>query len=403
MLNLLRKSYSGLSRETWILALVTLVNRSGMMVLPFLTIYLTSARNFTVAQAGIISAFFGLGSMIGSYSGGWLSDRFGYFSVQLASLILGGLSCVCLAWLTSFEALCIGMLITSALLDILRPAMSAAISSFAKAENITRSFSLIRMAINLGAGIGPAVAGILAGYSFHLIFIGDGLTSIAAGIVLYIYFHLKIKATRFSKKGITKTSSPLRDKSFFLFLILCMFYAIIFFQLFCTLPLYYDQVHHLQKIQTGYLIALNGLIVFVFEMMLVFKLENSVHPKKIIIIGVILSGAGLVMLNFFHSDYILIISMIVLSFSEIFAMPFMMTVAVSQADPTNRGTYTGIYSTAWSAAFILAPVIGTGIVTHFGFNVLWWAMGALSIITLCGMWLVVPRVYRIIEPPVQAP
>ena len=95
--------------------------------------------------------------------------------------------------------------------------------------------------------------------------------------------------------------------------------------------------------------------------------------------------------------------MIVLSFSEIFAMPFMMTVAVSQADPTNRGTYTGIYSTAWSAAFILAPIIGTGIVTHFGFHVLWWIMGALSIVTLCGMWLVVPRVYRIIEPPVQAP
>ena len=28
--------------------------------------------------------------MVGSYSGGWLSDRFGYFSVQLASLVLGG-------------------------------------------------------------------------------------------------------------------------------------------------------------------------------------------------------------------------------------------------------------------------------------------------------------------------
>ena len=402
MLNLLRKSYSGLSRETWILALVTLVNRSGMMVLPFLTIYLTSARNFTVAQAGIISAFFGLGSMIGSYGGGWLSDRFGYFAVQLVSLVLGGLSCVCLAWLTSFEALCIGMLITSSLLDLLRPALSAAISSFAKSENITRSFSLIRMAINLGAGIGPAAAGILAGYSFQLIFVGDGITSIAAGIVLYFYFHKKIKAVRFTKKGIITTPSPLRNKSYILFLILCMFYAIIFFQLFCTLPLYYDQVYHLLKKQTGYLIALNGLIVFLFEMMLVFKLENSVHPKKIIIVGVILSGLGLVMLNFFHSGYVLILSMIILSFSEIFAMPFMMTVAVSQADSSNRGIFTGIYSTAWSAAFVLAPILGTSIVTHFGFNVLWWAMGILSIITLCGMWLVVPKVYRIIEPPMPA-
>ncbi len=402
MLNLLRKSYSGLSRDTWILAFVTLVNRSGMMVLPFMTIYLTSSLNFTVAQAGIISAFYGLGSMVGSYSGGWLSDRFGYFSVQLVSLVLGGLSCVCLAWLTSFEALCIGMFITSAILDLLRPAMTAAISSFAKAENITRSFSLIRMAINLGAGFGPAVAGILAGYSFHLIFIGDGLTSIAAGVVLYIYFHKKIKASRFTKKGTLTTSSPLRSKSFLIYLILCMFYAIIFFQLFCTLPLYYDQVYQLQKIQTGYLIALNGLIVFIFEMMLVFKLENSIHPKKIIITGVILSGIGLVMLNFFHSGYVLIISMIVLSFSEILAMPFMMTVALSRAGPLNRGVYTGIYSTAWSAAFILAPIIGTGIVTHFGFNMLWWAMGGLSIITLCGMWLVVPKIHQSTEGSIPA-
>ena len=137
-------------------------------------------------------------------------------------------------------------------------------------------------------------------------------------------------------------------------------------------------------------------------MMLVFKLENSVHPKKIIIVGVILSGIGLVMLNFFDSGYVLILSMIILSFSEIFAMPFMMTVAVSQADSSNRGIYTGIYSTAWSAAFVLAPIIGTRIVTHFGFNVLWWVMGILSIITLCGMWLVVPKVYRIIEPPMPA-
>jgi predicted MFS family arabinose efflux permease len=217
---------------------------------------------------------------------------------------------------------------------------------------------------------------------------------------LYFYFHTKIKGTKFSKKIATSASTPLRSKSYLIFLILCMLYAIIFFQLFCTLPIYYDQVHHLLKKETGYLIALNGIIVFIFEMVLVFKLENSVHPKKIIIVGIILSGIGLVMLNFFHSGYILVISMIVLSFSEIFAMPFMMTVAISPADASNRGIYTGIYSTAWSAAFILAPIIGTAIVTHFGFPALWWSMGALSILTLIGMWLVVPKIYRIIEPPV---
>ncbi len=391
MFNLLRKSYSGLSKDTWILAGVTLVNRSGMMVLPFLTIYLTSAKNFTVAQAGIISSFFGLGSMCGSYFGGLLSDRMGYFPVQLISLILGGAACVTLGWVDGFIPLCIGMFITSALLDMLRPAMSAAVGSFASPDNVTRSFSLIRMAINLGAGVGPAIAGIVAGISFKWIFIGDGLTSIAAGFVLYYFFHSKIKDTTFSRKKTVPAPSPMRNINFVFYVILCSAYATIFFQLFCTLPLYYDQVHHLLKRETGYLIALNGLIVFAFEMMLVFKLENTVHPKKVILFGVFLAGVGLLMLNLFTSGLILILSMIVLSFSEIFAMPFMMTVAVAKADNTNRGRITGIYSTAWSAAFIIAPILGTTLVTHFGFDVLWWSMSALALLTMLGMWVVVGR------------
>jgi MFS family permease len=247
------------------------------------------------------------------------------------------------------------------------------------------------MAINLGAGVGPAIAGIVAGISFKWIFIGDGLTSVAAGIVLYYFFHAKIKKVTFSKKPEVRAPSPMRNMNFVWYVVLCSAYATIFFQLFCTLPLYYDQVHHLLKRETGYLIALNGLIVFAFEMMLVFKLENAIHPKKIIIAGVFLAGVGLLMLNFFTTGFILVISMIVLSFSEIFAMPFMMTVAVAKADHTNRGRITGIYSTAWSAAFIIAPIMGTTIVTHWGFDVLWWTMSAIAVFTMIGMWIVVGR------------
>jgi MFS family permease len=126
-------------------------------------------------------------------------------------------------------------------------------------------------------------------------------------------------------------------------------------------------------------------------MMLVFKLENAVHPRKVIITGILLSGIGLIILNFFSSGIILVISMIILSFSEIFAMPFMMTVAVSKADHTNRGRYTGIYSTALSAAFILAPLVGTTIVTHFGFTTLWYAMSLFAVFTMIGMWVIVGK------------
>jgi MFS family permease len=74
-------------------------------------------------------------------------------------------------------------------------------------------------------------------------------------------------------------------------------------------------------------------------------------------------------------------------------MPFMMTVAVSKADASNRGVYTGIYSASWAAAFILAPVIGSFIVTHWGFSTLWWCLGAFSAILTLAVRYIVPKVY----------
>ena len=56
-------SYSGLSRESWMLAIVMLLNRTGSMVLPFLGIYLTSQLHFTLEQSGIVLSCFGIGSI----------------------------------------------------------------------------------------------------------------------------------------------------------------------------------------------------------------------------------------------------------------------------------------------------------------------------------------------------
>jgi len=35
-----RNAYTGLSRSTWLLSLIMLINRSGTMVVPFMTLYM---------------------------------------------------------------------------------------------------------------------------------------------------------------------------------------------------------------------------------------------------------------------------------------------------------------------------------------------------------------------------
>ena len=84
-------SFRGLSREIWWLALITFINRAGTMVIPFLSLYLTQDLGFTLENVGIIMTCFGIGSLIGSWVGGKLTDVFGYYKVMLISLLLTGL------------------------------------------------------------------------------------------------------------------------------------------------------------------------------------------------------------------------------------------------------------------------------------------------------------------------
>ena len=72
--SLYRNAFAGLSRPAWMLAVVMLINRSGAMVVPFLSVYLTEHLHFSLKQAGLVLSLFGMGSLCGSFLGGYLTD-----------------------------------------------------------------------------------------------------------------------------------------------------------------------------------------------------------------------------------------------------------------------------------------------------------------------------------------
>ena len=91
--NLLRRYFSnfkGFSREIWILTLITFINRAGTMVLPFLSKYLKEDLHFSYSQVGWIMVCFGTGSMVGSWLGGKLSDKIGFYRIMIFSLFNPG-------------------------------------------------------------------------------------------------------------------------------------------------------------------------------------------------------------------------------------------------------------------------------------------------------------------------
>lgn len=395
ILTLYRNAYGGLSQEAWMLALVMFLNRSGSMVLPFLSIYVTGPLGFSLEQAGYILGAFGLGSMAGAFLGGWLSDKIGNFNVQFFSLTLGGALFLCIPLFTRFETLAVAIFIASTVIECLRPANSASVAVYAKPENITRAFSLNRMALNLGFSIGPAVGGLLATISYSWLFIADGFTCIAAGILFYFYFRKKSPRNPEAEQKTLLTAiaspSPYKDVPFLVFVGLTGLFALVFFQFFFTLPIYYREAYSLSEAQIGGLLAFNGLIVFSAEMILVYLLEHRFRLWRIIVTGTLLNGLSYILLNAAGAEYILYVSVFLLSTAEILAMPFMVSFIVRRAGEAKRGAYLGLYSFAYAAAFIFAPYLGTQLIAHFGFSTLWWVLGGISAGTALGFFLLLPR------------
>jgi predicted MFS family arabinose efflux permease len=376
-----RNAYTGLSRSTWLLSIVMLINRSGTMVVPFLTLYLIS-RGYSVSKAGLVFAFFGLGAFSGAFVGGKLTDKIGFYPVQIITLLGGGVMFFVLSGIKTYWLICLFTYLLAFINEAFRPANSTAIAFYSKEENRTRSYSLNRLAINLGWAIGSATAGILANINFDLLFYVDGITNIVAGILIWVFLKPVVFKSEPEKKiETTRSFSPYKDRTYVFFILLTVLFAGCFFQLFTNLSPYLYQELRFSKPLIGFLLAANGIIIAVIEMVLIYKLEGRRKNRDYIFIGILMVGMAFLMLNIPGMGPMLAFCMITLvTFGEIFSMPFMNSFWINRSRPENRGQYAALYTMAWSAGQTLGPLAGSQVAGHLGFKWLWVSTGALCIL-----------------------
>lgn len=373
------------------LSLVMLLNRTGGMVIPFLAIYLTSKLGFTMHQAGVVMSCFGVGALLGSIIGGWLTDRVGSFPVQFFTLLLAAPFFVVLAQMTEFVEISITVLLMSTIYESFRPANSAAIAKYAKEGNITRSFSLNRMAINLGFSFGPALGGFLATFSYAWLFYGNAFAVFTTSIVFFLFFFRRKERNSTQEEkafvGNETTTSPYLDKWFLVFSFFSFLFACTFFQLISVMPLFYKSLE-LSQLNIGLILGFNGALVFITEMPFVSFAERKWNIYTSLIIGcffLLFAFAWLLANDSLLSCYV---SMALLSISEILVLPFMTTVAAKRSNKRNRGAYMGLNGLSISAAFIIMPYVATLFVENYSFEYLWFANIVLLVVTISGFYLV---------------
>lgn len=395
-------NFRGFSREIWILAIITFINRAGTMVLPFLSKYLKEDLHFTYGEVGWIMVCFGFGSILGSWLGGKLSDKIGFYRIMIISLLVSGLLFFVIQFITSFIGLCISMFLIMTVADMYRPAMFVSLGAYAKPEIRTRALTLVRLAINLGFAAGPALGGlIIMNIGYRGLFWADGATCIIAILIFWLKVKEK-KKTAFRDKahsGEVLTHSVFKDKPFIIFLFSCLISGILFFQLFTTIPLYHKEQFSLTEFQTGLLLTMNGLMIFFLEMPIVSYVErHHISKVKVVALGSLLMAISMLLMLINTWSGILIIMMVFMTFGEMFAFPFSNSVSLSRAPKGHEGRYMAIYTMSFSSAHILSAKMGMEIIEYFGYQMNWLFMGLLGLLGfILGIW-----VFRLVQNEVKA-
>jgi MFS family permease len=277
------------------------------------------------------------------------------------------------------------VLLWSIVAESIRPANAAALAELSPPDLQVRAFGLRRLGMNLGMSIGPAVGGVLAAYSYLWLFFVEASVSLLAAGLLWVLFPPRRQSVARKRLGYTATASrsgtarsPWHDGVFLVLVGLVTLLVTVLCQLFGAYPLTLNEQYHLPEYTIGLVFTLNTLVIVVFQMPVLHAVERF-DPLQVIGLGAFLLCAGFSLLALTSSLGPIGVTVLVWTVGEMLTTPLLEGFVANRSSVENRGQYMGLFSVAFSLAFVLAPLGGTWVYEVWGYRTLWFLCGVLGV------------------------
>jgi MFS family permease len=360
----------GLSRPFWVLFAGTFVNRVGGFVLIFLAIYLTERRGLTPPQAGAVVAAYGIGAIGAGPIGGALSDRIGRRPTLALSLLGGGASIFVLGLMTRATTIMAAAISTGLLYEMYRPVVSATIADVVPVDARLRAYGLIYWAVNLGASIAALLGGVLAAYSYRLLFAVDAITTAVFGIVLWAALpETRPAAPAHDRADQGAVRAILRDRVFVAVSLLTFWFSLVFFQAFAGLPIDM-RAHGISTAEFGGLLAINGILIVMLQPFAGEVVRERSRTLVLALASLIL-GVGFGLNAWVGTVLGYAGAIAVWTIGEILFAPVSTSLVADLAPAHLRGVYQGVFAVVFTSAFAAAPAVGGYIMANAGARWLW--------------------------------
>ncbi|MYW67889.1 MFS transporter [Streptomyces sp. SID8379] len=381
-----KDSVAGLPRAYWWLWTSTLVNRLGGFVLTFLALYLTAARGFSAAYAGLVASLIGAGGVIASMLGGVLADRVGRRPTLLGAQLATAATVAVLAFVRDPVSIAATGFALGLASNASRPAIQAMMADIVPPHDRVRAFSLNYWAINLGFAVSSVYAGFLVAQSYTLGFLVEAAMTLACACVVFV----KVKESRpepgpkvAARQAVTM-GTVLRDRRFMVMVGLSFLVAVVFTQSSVGLPIVMG-ANGLSSSDVGLVAAVNGLVIVALQIPLTRYLQRR-DPGRLLTVSSLLIGYGFALTAFAGSLAAYALTVVVWTLGEMINAPTQSGLVARLAPADGRGRYQGVYTTSWSAAALVAPLAGGWVLDSAGAGWLWAGCAALGTVTAFGYW-----------------
>lgn len=385
-------------RPVRLLIVGTLVNRIGGLIVPYLTLVLLRDFNMSEGEAARLLLAFGVGSLVSLLAGGYLTDRLGRRRTLLTSLVGSGLLALGMGVTRSVHSFVPLLLAFGFVADLYRPASSALIGDLLPSAQRASGFAGLRMVVNVGWAVGMTVGGTLADWSWRLLFIGDGLTTLAFGAVVFLAVpetrpaepradasvspDVVPRPARAPGKG---PANPFRDGVFLQATAAGFVLTLMFCSQLSVLPLTIIQDAGYPSVVFGLLVGTNGALIALFEISIVERLRGW-RRLRLAAFGLALVGTGFGMMGLVLHWAWFLLAVLVYTAGEILSSPQQMAFVADWAPPEARGRYLSLYQATWSVAFAVNPAVFLPLRAALGGRPFWALMPLLALPGALILW-----------------
>lgn len=386
-MNLIQETFlhiRSFSSSYWIVIAATLMNQIGNMAFVFLILYLTQHLGFSLTQASFAFAVFCCSTLFIGLLGGSLVDKLSPAPILLITLLANGTVLLTFPLLHTHSSILFMCFVWGLTYGLYRPASQTMIAQLSSPGLHRITFSVYRLALNLGMSIGPAIGGYLAFHSYPAIFIANGLANLLASVILIIglsrstWFHHRPLSEHKFELSMKWIKSDIALRIFLWGMVpICM----IFYQHESTLPVFLVQDLHLPLSFYGWLFTINTLMIVFLELILNVAMMNWPYRVNFML------GSALITLGFSGFIFVtqawhIILLTMIWTVGEMIFYPSASSYIAEIAPPAHRGSYMSLFATSSNLGMLLGPWAGAIIMQHFGANRLWIVCGVWGILSL---------------------